>query len=94
MACLAFAGGEIEVEAGHIAAGLGLPVSQLKELMQEAAITSRCERGVDDDEGRYRLTFFYKSRRLRLVIDREGRLVRQTAIDFGDRPLPATLRRP
>ena len=40
------AAGGIEVEAGLIAEGLGLPVSQLKELIREGAITSRCERGV------------------------------------------------
>jgi hypothetical protein len=90
----AFAGGGIEVEAGLVAEGLGLPVSQMKELMREGAITSRCERGADGDAGRHRLTFFHKSRRLRLVIDSEGRLVRRTAIDFGDRPLPPALRRP
>jgi len=94
MARIAFVEGDIEVEAELIAQGLGLTVSQLKELMRGGAITSRCERGVDDDAGRHRLTFFHKSRRLRLVIDSEGRLVQRTAIDFGDRPLPPTLRRP
>jgi len=90
----AFAGDGIEVEAELIAEGLGLPVSQLKDLIRVGAITSRCERGVDEDGGRHRLTFFHGSRRLQLVINSEGRLVSQTTIDFGDRPLPPTLRRP
>jgi hypothetical protein len=29
-----------------------------------------------------------------LIIDSEGRLIRRTAIDFGEHPLPPTLRRP
>jgi hypothetical protein len=33
-------------------------------------------------------------RRLRLIIDREGRLIRQSVIDFGSYPLPPAMRRP
>jgi hypothetical protein len=48
--------------------------------------------GIEDDAGRYRLIFFYKSRRLRLIIDEAGRVKRST-IEFGNRPLPARLHR-
>jgi len=40
----------------------------------------RCERG-DEDAGRYRLTFFHKNRRLRLVIDEEGNAIQGSKIE-------------
>ena len=92
MAQIAFADGDIEVPAELIAKGLGVPLARMQTLMRAGAITSRCESGVDDDAGRHRLTFFCGGRRFRLIIDDEGRVIRRTAIDFGDRPLPQTLR--
>lgn len=53
--------------------------------MREGAITSSCERGIVDDAGRYRLIFFYKSRRLRLIIDEAGRVIQRSTIEFGNR---------
>jgi Family of unknown function (DUF6522) len=55
--------GAIQVDATVVGQGLGLEPSEVLSLMQEGAITSSCERGIEDDAGRYRLIFFYKSRR-------------------------------
>ena len=85
--------GAIEVDASVVGQGLGLEPPDVRRLMRDGAITSFCERGIDDDAGRYRLTFFYKSQRLRLIVDEAGRIIRRSTIDFGDRPLPARLRR-
>ena len=52
------------------------------------------ERGVREDEGRLQLTFFYRGKRLRITVDQHGRIVGRSTIDFGERPLPAGLRRP
>ena len=81
--------GAVEIDASIVGAGLGLEPQEVLGLMRANAITSVCEHGVDDDAGRYRLTFFHKGRRLRLIIDDCGRVVRRSTIDFGDRPLPA-----
>jgi hypothetical protein len=43
---------------------------------------------------RYRLTFFYENRRFRLVVDEAGNPVQRSTVDFGDRPLPASMRKP
>jgi hypothetical protein len=94
LARIAFVDGDIEVPAELIAEGLGVPLVQMRTLMSTGAITSRYESGVNHDAGRYRLTFFWGGRRFRLIIDGEGRVIRRTAIDFGDRPLPQALRRP
>lgn len=86
--------GSIEVEASAIASGLGLDADQVPALMRRGEITSICETGVGDDEGRRRLTFFFRNIRLSLVIDTAGRLLERGAINFGDKPLPPGLRRP
>jgi hypothetical protein len=83
----------IQVEASVVADGLGIEASRILTLLRSGEITSLCERGLNDDEGRYRLTFFHRGKRLRLVLDVGGRLIRRSTIDFGDRPLPIGLRR-
>jgi hypothetical protein len=40
------------------------------------------------------LTFFSGSRRFRLVVDNEGNVLQRSALDFGDRGLPASARKP
>jgi hypothetical protein len=52
--------------------------------MHEGKLTSRCEHGVDEDAGRYRLTFFHENRRLRLITDSTGQIIRRSLIDFGN----------
>lgn len=44
--------------------------------------------------GRSRLTFLLDNRRFRIIISETGQIVRRSAIDFGDRALPAALRKP
>ena len=86
--------GALEVDAAVLARGLGVDASLVPSLLRAGQITSFCERGVDDDRGRFRLTFFHESKRLRLVLDELGRVLRQSTIDFGDRSLPSRLRTP
>lgn len=72
---------------------LHVPAAQVPILLREGAIRSVCERGIEDNEGEFRLTFFYRSRRARLSADLTGQIIRGSVIDFGDRPLPDDLRR-
>jgi uncharacterized protein DUF6522 len=73
---------------------LRLPVARVQSLMRSGQITSSCERGVDEDAGEFRLNFFHGNRRARLSTDLEGRILRKSAIDFGDRPIPDVRSRP
>ena len=91
---LEFEDGAIQVDATIVAAGLGIEPTVLLERLREGAITSLCERGIDDDSGRYRLTFFSETRRFRVVVDERGAILQRSAIDFGNMPLPASARRP
>jgi hypothetical protein len=78
--------GVIQVDASIVGQSLGLEPLQVQRLMREGKLTSSCERGVDVDAGRYRLTFFHEGRRLRLITDNTGRIIRRSLIDFGNRP--------
>lgn len=84
--------GSLHINASVIAQGLALEPSRVQAMMRKGEITSVCERGVNEDAGRYRLTFFHKSRRFRLIIDETGTVIQRSIIDFGDRPLSAAIR--
>jgi Family of unknown function (DUF6522) len=86
--------GIVEVEASIVAEGLGLGLPQFREQMQAGQITSRSERGTDADLGRHRLTFFSQHRRFRLIVDDSGTILQRSALDFGDAPLPRSVRKP
>lgn len=94
MKSLEFEDGGIQIDATVVAKGLGIAPTDLMELLRGGKITSLCERGIDEDAGNYRLTFFSENRRLRLVVHEGGDVVQSSVIDFGDHPLPASARRP
>jgi hypothetical protein len=81
------------VDAALIGELLQVPATSEPVLMREGRITSACERGIGDDEGEFRLTFFHRNRRARLITDLAGRLLRRSAVDFGDRPMPDAVHR-
>jgi Family of unknown function (DUF6522) len=89
-----FEDGAIQVDAAIIAEGLGVALPVFRKQMHAGKITSLCERGIDADRGRHRLTFFSEHRRFRLVVDDRGAIVRRSTLDFGDSPLPASVRKP
>jgi hypothetical protein len=93
MATIEFEEGAIQVDATIVAEGLGIEPSLVQERMRDGKITSLCERGIDEDNGRYRLTFFSENRRFRLVVDEKGNVVQRSAIDFSDRSLPVSARK-
>lgn len=86
--------GEITVDAALLGRLLKIPAREIPALLRDRSITSVCERGIDADEGSYRLSFFHENRRLRLNVDGAGRIVRHSVVDFGERPLPPRLHQP
>lgn len=85
--------GEFVVGAELLGDLLDIPPSEISGLMRAGSITSTCERGVDAHDGQFRLSFFYRNRRARLSVDRDGHILRQSSINFGERPLPASMHR-
>jgi len=94
MATVEFEDGAIQVDVAVVAKGLGIEPPLVHEEMRDGRITSLCERGADEDEGRYRLTFFAGSRRFRLIVDNQGNVLKRSTLDFGERGLPASTREP
>ncbi len=89
-----FEDGGINVDAAIVAEGFSISPALLMERMREGRITSLCEKGVGQDSGRFRLSFFSEHCRFSLIVDESGKIIRRSAIDFGARPLPASARRP
>jgi hypothetical protein len=81
------------VDAALVGELLQLPASRVQVLMRSGRITSACERGIDEHAGEFRFSFFYGNRRARVSTDLEGRVLRQSTVDFGDRPIGGARRR-
>ena len=89
-----FESGAVAIDASVIAEGLGIALPLLRKQMRAGQITSLSERGIDDDSGRYRLSFFSEHRRFRVVVDQSGAIIQRSALNFGDAPLPKSVRKP
>jgi hypothetical protein len=85
MATIEFEDGGFRIDARIVGEALGIEASLVPARMREGAITSLCERGLDEDAGHYRLTFFHKGTRLRLVVDAAGNITQRSVLDLGER---------
>lgn len=94
MAEVTFDDGAFHLDAAIIGEGLNLEPAEVPLLMREGKITSLCERGEEEDAGRHRLTLFYGNRRLRLIVDKDGTVIKRSIVDFGEQPLPDGMRKP
>ena len=72
--------GSFCVEASLLGELLDVPPGDVQTLIRSNAITSICERGEGLHLGRYRLSFFYGGRRLRIEVDETGRLLRRPIV--------------
>lgn len=92
MAMIEFQEGGIQVDATMVAEGLKIEPALLLERIREGKITTLYERGVDEDEGRHRLTFSAGNRRFRILVDQEGNVLQRSVTALGDRDSPASAR--
>ena len=70
----------LSVDAALIAGDLGIEPDQVIEATRAGSLTAVCERGVEKDAGRLRITFYHANRRLCLVIDdHSGRVLERSA---------------
>jgi hypothetical protein len=74
------------VDAAIVAEAFGLSAPDIQPMMRSGAITSRCEKGVDADAGRWRLTFFHAGRAVRLTVDEAGKLLTRSTFDAPKPP--------
>ena len=76
---ISIANGEITIDAELLASKLGLPAASLKAEMRKGIVYSVAETGINEDVGRTRLTFRYRSRVWTVVVDPDGTLVESIA---------------
>ena len=69
---------------------LDLPPAEIPRLIREGTVTTRYERGVDEDSGRFRLSFRYGARQLRLTCTDDGIVVSTVRIS-GTEPVRETI---
>src|SRR5258707_8230570 len=67
--------GEITVDAHLIAPHLGLTPEEMMAALRCGFVYQVAEKGIAADEGRIRLTFRYRARECRIVIDASGAVV-------------------
>ena len=82
MTTITFAGGTLQVDAATVAAGLQMDPEALRVALRDGTVTSRSETGEAEDAGRFRITFFSASRRMRLVVDATGAVLQQSSADY------------
>jgi hypothetical protein len=85
------ADGEITIDAEILASKLGLSAALLKAEMHKGIVSSVAETGINEDVGRTRLTFRYRSRAWIVVVDPDGNLVESIAP--APKALPANTER-
>ncbi|GGE28927.1 hypothetical protein SAMN05421774_12122 [Gemmobacter megaterium] len=83
-----------QVDAVTVAAAFGLDPAHLQDKMRPGEVTSLCEKGVDADEGRFRLTFRHAGRVLRLTVDEGGQILTRSTFDAPRSPLRKSGARP
>lgn len=93
MSTITLADGSFDLDAALIAADLGLDCPGVLEAMRQRRVTAMCERGVDEDAGRYRVTFRHGNTRLRLIVDAGGQIVQRSVTRVHPMPGQAAARR-
>ena len=73
------------VDAVVIAEAFKLEPENIQPLMRSGEITSLSEKGIDDDAGRARLTFHYRDRAVRLVVDKTGTILKRVSFPARSR---------
>lgn len=86
MGAISFEDGRIEVDAALVARALQMEPEALRAALRSGDVTSQCETGLDEDAGRFRLTFFSATRRLRLTVDASGEVLKSSAADYRRGP--------
>ncbi len=73
-------GEEATIEAGFLAAKLGLSLDRLRAEMRRGIVYGVVGRGVGEDAGRLRLTVRYRARSWTVVVEADGTLNEAPAV--------------
>ncbi|WP_112322832.1 DUF6522 family protein [Oceanibium sediminis] len=72
-------GEDFVVPATILAEAFGLSEVEVRKNMRAENITSRSEKGVGEDDGRWRLTFHFRDRACRFIVDESGTILKRTS---------------
>lgn len=75
--------GQPVIDAHDLGPLLGLEPAMVPQKLRDGEITSRFETGVDEDKGRFRLTFYHAGKRIRLTCLEDGTVLSTTRIPVG-----------
>jgi hypothetical protein len=75
------------VPAQELGPLLGIEPAELPRLMREGIVTARHELGMDEDHGRFRLSFRYRDTTVRLTCTSDGTVISRVRVSARD-PLP------
>jgi regulator of cell morphogenesis and NO signaling len=79
-----------QIGAADLGALLGMAPQDMQRLMRDGQITSLSEKGQDQDEGRYRITFRHRSTRVRLTVNGQGEVLLRTRTSVVPQPNGST----
>ncbi|WP_245156347.1 DUF6522 family protein [Agrilutibacter solisilvae] len=65
----------IAIDGALVARKLGLETEAFRQLMDNRKVSVLCERGIGQDAGLYRATFYFEDRRFRAIVESDGRIV-------------------
>ena len=91
MTTVTIAGSTLEVDAATVAAGLRMNPLALRSAMHDGTVTSLSETGEGEDAGRFRITFFSATRRMRLTVDATGTVLQHSTADYSRKPAQPVL---
>ena len=77
-------GEDFIVEAEDLAGAFGMEAEEVLRCLRAGLLTTRCEKGVGEHDGRHRLIFSHEGRVLRLTVDRDGKVLSRAL--FAQRP--------
>lgn len=75
-----------QIGAADLGALLGVAPQDMQRLMRDGQITGLSEKGQDQDEGRYRITFRHRSTRVRLTVNAQGKVLLRTRTSVAPHP--------
>ncbi len=78
----------IEIDASLVAKGLRITPEALRAALRDGQVTRTVEKGEGEDAGRFRVTFFSPTRRLRLLFTADGDVLQTSAADYSRKVRP------
>ncbi|SDY91531.1 DUF6522 family protein [Citreimonas salinaria] len=75
-----------QIDAVILAPLLGVAPEEVQRLIREGQISTLCEEGRDEDEGRHRLTFRHRATRVRLTVTDTGEVLSRTRTTVAPHP--------